>query len=356
MKYILALLVLAVSLTSISQTKTIDPSFDEAEDNYMNRQSKFLLETVDQTLKKYPPLYPTPEARTLGLYLLDAVLHDKYIAHREPAQKFYHERMANLATEIENTTVSEGMKIWKLYDMGFIVRTKSVTIAFDFISDNTPEAPGFALPWKTMQRLIDQCDVLFISHRHGDHASKDVAKAFSKAGKPIVAPSQVWENDPEHKLITHLKREAHTIQKLPIKNGKVVLDVVIYPGHQMKSHDNNVSVIYTPEGLTVSHSGDQINEGNFMIDYEWIDDVAKNHKVDVFLVNNWTNDVYRIVKGFDPKLVIPGHENEIGHTFDDRVPYWGDEEYLGLEYTKLKNSKYPVIPMVWGEGYHFNGK
>lgn len=60
----------------------------------------------------------------------------------------------------------------------------------------------------------------------------------------------------------------------------------------------------------------------------------------------------RIAKGLNPKLIIPGHENELGHTFDDRVPYWGDEKYLNLEYSELKQN-FPVLLMAWGESYFY---
>ena len=90
-----------------------------------------------------------------------------------------------------------------------------------------------------------------------------------------------------------------------------------------------------------------------MIDYEWIDQVAKHHKVDVLMPNAWTMDILRIAKGFNPKLVMPGHEIEMGHTVWDRLPYWGDDAYLELTYEKLKKSKYPVLAAVWGESYHY---
>ena len=90
-----------------------------------------------------------------------------------------------------------------------------------------------------------------------------------------------------------------------------------------------------------------------MIDYDWIDYVSKNHLVDILLPPSWTNEIYRIVKGFDPKLIIPGHENELGHTIDDRVPFWYDSEYLELTYPELKSSDYPLILMTWGESYHY---
>jgi hypothetical protein len=43
----------------------------------------------------------------------------------------------------------------------------------------------------------------------------------------------------------------------------------------------------------------------------------------------------------------------LGHPIDDRVPYWGDSEYLNLTYPDLKKSKYPVIVMTWGESVRY---
>ena len=52
-------------------------------------------------------------------------------------------------------------------------------------------------------------------------------------------------------------------------------------------------------------------------------------------------------------LQQPGHEIEMGHTVWDRLPYWGDDAYLGLNYAELKKSKYPVVVTTWGESYHY---
>jgi L-ascorbate metabolism protein UlaG (beta-lactamase superfamily) len=285
--------------------------------------------------------------------MVDAVLHDVYAAKRPAVQEFFHAQINSALKEIENTKVEEGAKIWKLYNHGFIVRTKSVTFAFDLVSGESAEFEGFTLSEDIMKRFIKQCDALFISHRHRDHSDRWIAGQFIAMDKPVVAPSQVWEGEPIHEKITHLKREAHTVQKLPIKNNTMQLEVVIYPGHQMAHHDNNTSMIISPEGITFAHMGDQINEGDFMIDYDWIDKVKDHHKVDVLIPPCWTNEIYRIVKGFDPKYILPGHENELGHTIDDRVPFWDDSEYLELTYPELKASNYPWVLMTWGESFHY---
>jgi hypothetical protein len=43
----------------------------------------------------------------------------------------------------------------------------------------------------------------------------------------------------------------------------------------------------------------------------------------------------------------------MGHTVWDRLPYWGDDEYLGLNYADLKRSEFPLVVTTWGESYHY---
>lgn len=334
-------------------SSTIDPSLDERGNAYINRQSQAFLKEISTTLTNYPPQLPEPRERYLGLLLLDAVMHDVYAAYRPPIQEFFHQRIDQAISQIEKTNVTHGAVVWKLYNMGFVVKTKSTTFAFDLISGKNTKSEQFATPKNSMQRLIDQCDALFISHRHPDHADEEVANLFIASGKPVVAPPQVWNGKPIHASITHLKRDADTIQNLMIKENKTVLKVVVFPGHQMENTENNVTLVITPEGLSFCQMGDQINEGNFMIDYKWIDKVANNYKVDVLMPPCWTNEIYRIVKGFNPQLVLPGHENEISHRVDDRVPFWGDSQFLELTYPELKKSTYKVLPMAWGESFHY---
>ena len=353
------LVLLCVSLLSAASAcaqaapPKVDPNLNEREDAYLNRQAEAFLNQAQQTLAQFPPQHPEPRERFLALLLLDAVLHDVHAAARPPVQKFFHARIESALKEMETTRGEDGARIWKLYNMGFIVRTKTATIAFDLVRGDSARNREFALPADFMNRFADQCDALFISHRHGDHVDEGVAQRFLDQGKPVVAPPQVWAGKPIHGSLTHLKREAHTEQKLPIQKGKRELKVVIFPGHQMEKTENNVSLVITPERLSFAHLGDQINEAPFLADYPWIDEVARRHHVDVLLPPCWTNEILRIAKGFHPELILPGHENELGHPIDDRVPFWGDSEFLQLTYPELKRSTYRVIVMTWGESIRY---
>ena len=54
------------------------------------------------------------------------------------------------------------------------------------------------------------------------------------------------------------------------------------------------------------------------------------------------------LKGFSPRLVVSGHENEMGHTIDHREAFW-------LTQYKFDSMQlpFPSVILCWGEGYRF---
>ena len=329
-----------------------DPQLSQRDNDFIDRQDKVILDTVQSILVTNKPTFqPENRERTMAKLLMDAVFHDPYSAYRKPVQDFFHARIDLVINELENTKIDHGIRIWKLYNMAFIARTKSVTIAFDLVSGITSGSEDFAMTSDQVEHLVKQCDVLLITHRHEDHAQKEIVERFIECGKPVVAPEQAFKNETFFSHILHPERLFDKTQQLNLL--KNTLRLVVLPGHQMKATDNNCYLVITAEGITIGHIGDQINEGDFMSDFDWIDKVSSKYKVDVLISNCWTNDICRIVKGIDPQLVMPGHELEMGHPVWDRVPYWGDELFLESNYSKLKASKYPVVVTIWGESFHY---
>ena len=348
------LLIVALSNAQNIQTASfdnIDTTLNKTQNIFLNTQAEAFLSQVNNVISKYPPDYPEPEARKSALLLLDAVLHDLYAPKRPPVQNFLKTRIKKAIDEIENTKIISGALIWKLYNHGFVIKTKSVTLGFDLVSAIDVNTKGFSISDEDMRRLVSQCDVLFVSHFHDDHAEESVAQLFIDQGKPVVAPKDVWKDKSIYTHITHLDRATDTEQTLLIQNKKQNLKVVVYPGHQGLDIENNVYLVITPEGLSFSQMGDQSNGD----DFKWIDKVGNNHVVDVLMPNCWTGEIVRVAKGFNPRLIITGHENEMGHTIDHREPYW-------LTY-KRKNGLIrtdgsvdigydtPLIIMTWGESY-----
>lgn len=351
------------------ESSQVNPGLGPGDDAFISRQTAAFLEEADSVINENPPTWPEPTVRRLALYLVDAALHDTHAPNQPAVQEFYHERMERAIADIEVTHPVAGLRIWKLYNHGFVVRTPSISVAFD--AHRGPSAfrwdgpdgrkrvpsPGFPLPDALADRLVAQCDVLFVSHMHGDHVDEHIIGAFLDQGKPVVAPETALAASPLHDRITHLKRKAHTVQTLPIQQGARELQVVIYPGQQYQGSGtpNNVALVISPEGLAFLHNGDQINDPypEYQEDFKWNDAVHEHHAVDVLLTNNWSNDIFRMVRGIEPKAVVLGHQNELGHQMNDRVPYWGDAAYLSLNIESVAEAGYPVINMAWGEHWDY---
>jgi hypothetical protein len=279
----------------------------------------------------------------MALLMIDNVLHDPAAPERLAVKKFFHSRMELVLRGLTENHVQTGAMIWKLYNHGFIVRTSTVTIAFDLVTGRSAGAEGFPIPDALVEQIVRHCDVLFISHRHGDHADIRVAQAFIDLDRPVVAPPEVWAGKPIHRRITHLERAPLKTQELSIQNGERLLEVILYPGHQGRDIPNNVPLVFTPEGISFSQTGDQSNAE----DFSWIDEVAGNHAVDVLMPNCWTTDIARMIRGFDPELVVTGHENELGHSVDHREPFW-------MTYDLLRESVAPFLLLSWGESFHYS--
>lgn len=308
-------------------------------DQFLNRQSQAALDIVQELLKQFPPSLDESLERQAAMVLLDTVLHDEKAPHRPAVREFFHDRMELLIRELKETKVDSGAVFWKLYDHGFIVRAPSTTLIFDFTRAYSADDKLFAIPDEMASRILEQCDILFITHRHGDHADPWVAQTFLSQGKPVVAPVSVFSEEEFQPQITRLERSAHKSHTLGLP-GKVSVIVTVFPGHQGMELENNVYLVTTPEGFTLVHTGDQSNEN----DFSWIDGVAESHRVDVLFPNCWTTDIKRMAEGISPRLIITGHENELGHTIDHREPNW-------LTYDRLQEIQTPYILMTWGEKY-----
>jgi hypothetical protein len=230
----------------------VAPELPDAPDQWLTRS----LEWVNFILKSYPPAVPEYPARRAVLIRMDDILHIESAPHMRAVQEFYKARMEQAIEDIEHTHVTSGVQIWKLYNHGFFVRTKSVSFTFDLVPEGGD--PDFALTPDQIRGLAEQSDATFISHLHGDHASKIVARAFLARAKPVVAPPNLWADDPEFSgRLTYPQRGEKVTQIIRLAHNSESLKIIAYPGHQGPSVENNVYLVTTPEGYSVVHTGDQ---------------------------------------------------------------------------------------------------
>lgn len=309
---------------------------------FFERQAQVSLASASDLLAKYPPAIGASVERRGALTILDQLLHEEEAGRRPAVQQFFHAQIRQALGQIKTTRVRQGATLWKLYDHAFVLRTPSVTLAFDLTRAGSAGVEGFVIAEEIIRELVGQCDVLFVSHVHKDHADEEVARMFLAQGKPVIAPLRVWAGRDFHSKVTHLRREAGSIQTLALPAGRPELKVTVFPGHQ-RVVENNVVLVTTAEGLRICHTGDQ-NEPK---DHGWIDQIGAAQETDILLVNCWSPDLGRLIRGSRARLVVPGHENELGHVVLHREPYW-----LTVDRLSPFGPVNSVI-MTWGEKFHY---
>lgn len=337
MKKLLLVFLLSMTGASFAQKQEKTTPFWGKQEAYLVNQTENTFRLVDGLLKENMPSAGKPTlARKSALLLLDGIFHDTRLDGSNVLAEFADVRL-NCILEDLKQPLPEGMKIYKLYNDGFIVRTKSVTVAFDLYRGGKMKEGRHLISDETMRAIAEQCDIMFLSHNHPDHVDPEVVKMFTDAGKDVVAPTDVLA---ENEAVTHVRSERIADKNFKLKGCK--LKVKILPGHQSEMM-NNIHVVTTPEGFTFVQTGDQYNKE----DLEWLLTVhEKIPAVDVLMINCWANRLTDTIDGFNPKLVITGHENELGHTIDHRESYWAS-------YVKLEEVRKPNCLMTWGECFWY---
>ncbi len=334
-----------ISLLSSPEIFGTGQSLSEIDLKYYQNQNTVLTKNLDSYFDNENPGYQSIERKN-ALALADTITH--YPApHDDCIKELFLSRYKKAIESIEKTHVETGIVIWNVYNLSYIVKTKDITVAFDLI-----RLPGCLrkkdsedFHKKLTKNLIDLCDVLFVSHIHGDHADPFVAGEFLKQGKPVIAPPDVFSNETFYHKITHWTPNGKK-RKLNIPNLNKELLLRIYPGHQAISAneavDNNFTLITFSNDITVAHSGDQ----SWGDDFKWLDSVYKSSDIDVLMINTWTSSPDRVIKGLKPKIILPGHINEMSHELISRKPFWES-------YQVWKNGGDKVVHLFWGEPYKY---
>ena len=336
-RFLILLALISSTVIASAQQKSAEPvAFWGKEDAYLLKQASHMFNLVDEALTENPPVVGAPMARKLALYNLDAMLHEVKYDNTEPFCNFIDSRIGKVIEDMKSP-VKRGVKIYKIYNDGFVVRTKSANIAFDVVRGACKKQQ--LLSDEQVDAIVDKCDVLFLSHNHGDHVDKYVVNRFIEAGKPVIAASEIL---PDLEGVTHYRSESEILDKVvKLKSGEE-LQVKIFPGHQSPMMCN-IYVVTTPDKYTIAHTGDQYDKN----DMEWIAEIKeKAPQIDALMINCWSYQIGDAIKGFDPRYVLSGHENEMGHTIDHREAFW-------LTFQKLEPVQHDYVVMSWGEWFSF---
>ncbi len=304
-------------------------------ENLLQDQATVIFEEASRVLAAYPPTPNPGIERKLALYSLDALLHDTRLDKGQAFLTYMKNVAGNVASELSKSKpTGKEVRVFKLYNFGYIVQTASVTVGIDLVRGGREDENLFYIDEAAMRSIVEQCDIHFLTHIHDDHASYSVAKMFYQQDKEMIAPGIFWE---DMKPRLRVLRGDDIIQEnIPVPAKNTSLDVKVYPGYQGKL-ENNVYFITLPEGQTIMHVGDQTY-------YEDLVDKIKASaiKVDILLMG-CAGNIFLTVPELKPSFVFIGHENEMEHGIDHREPYW-------LSFRRSNGLK-PVLVLAWGESY-----
>jgi hypothetical protein len=290
------------------------------------------LETSRRGLETYPPNGANWGKRKKLLLAIDVPINaSQNTAWRRAVGAMFHRQMDQAVTEISEARITSGVRIWRLYNMGFVVKSAEATVGFDIHPGWVFDSP---MDQAQQKRLADELDVTFVSHWHHDHCSRPFLAQMLAAGKRIV-------------LIDSLAKELTGAgvfripgdDDLPLRIAGI--DVYGHTGRQFPTARNNVYVVRMG-GLLVMHQGDNDKTSLY-------GDIAAEHKIDVLLGNCWAK-LNTCIKGVSPRLVITGHENEIKHPSALRSGY--PRTFRELNKVKLAppwGDGTQVRVLFWGE-------
>ena len=97
------------------------------------------------------------------------------LENANPILYYIRQAFDKSVNEIKGTKIKHGVIIWKLYNMGYIVKTKDACFAIDLVQSCS-------------NQLVDILDFAIVSHIHSDHNNKDFLNAMVKAGKKVYSP------------------------------------------------------------------------------------------------------------------------------------------------------------------------
>ncbi len=331
-----------IALTCLSMSAKRDLTyFWSDKDGIINAQTELTFELVNDIINEETPSTAEPtKARKAALYLIDQVLHDTRLDGSPIVSNFLDGRMEMVLADLKQP-LTKGVKAYKLYNDGWIIRTPKVTIGWDiYRGRKLKDSERRLMSDSIATALADACDIMFLTHNHGDHVDPFVVEQFTSKGKPVVAPDEILADNKE---VTHTRKEEIWKETFKAANG-AKLKATIIPGHQ--DHlQNNIYVVTTPDGYTVCSTGDQWLKSDL--------DMVLNLKgkipeVDVFMPICWAAKLPEMCQSFGAKVVLTGHENELGHhTIDHREAYW-------LSYNKLEDFPLPNSLMTWGECFYYD--
>ena len=161
----IALLPVILVCLSVSAKRDLT-YFWQDKDGIINAQTELTFELVNEIINTDTPSTDAPtQARKAALYLLDQVCHDTRLDGSPIVANFLDGRMKQVLSDLKQP-LKKGMKVYKLYNDGWIIRTPKVTIGWDIyrgrmVKDGTRHLMSDSIA----SALADECDIMFLDRK-----------------------------------------------------------------------------------------------------------------------------------------------------------------------------------------------
>lgn len=328
-------------------------SFDEMQGEYSHDWIKTTLDFAESVLKENPPTIKNNPIRDDAFRLMDYVFYaDNKTKVSGPSlndtwQKVlietYKTKPAKILKEMSENTPESGILVWKLYNCGFIFKSKDACIAIDL-------RPGMGCKFtpEEISQFSEKIDLLMITHAHGDHFDIPLIEGMLKAGKTVLAPQPEGISKELAAKYENFVKFYGNDQELRISwDGGV--NITAYDGSQgvrkgVKILPNNVYYVEMG-GVNFMANGDN----SILSIYEKI---GEEKQVHVSFATIWA-DWVKNISFCKPKYVVTQHENELHHEVHGRVAH----RWIHTQLKKMKDEKIDIpqsiITLGSGEMLHF---
>jgi hypothetical protein len=244
----------------------------------------------------------------------------------EPALTCYRMAFDRVLDGIKTEQVEDGtVKIWMLYNMGYVVKTPSGCFGIDIYH-------------RWAKKLVPYLDFLCITHNHQDHYSKDLMDAMFDANKPVL--SNYYKKETGYSY-TSTTNKNYAIGKFSIRTA--ITD------HNNTNEGKNFVMVFRIDcgddtgNFTLLHVGDSDYKTTQYTNVQG----AVNLLIPRYAPNALTeNNILGTGAGqVSPDYVLLSHILELSHE-DVEGSRWSID--LALERASKINCEKTYVPM-WGE-------
>ena len=223
--------------------------------------------------------------------------------------------------EVDETEIADAPKVWSVYNMGYVVKTRESLFSIDLVHRRAPE-------------LADRLDFALITHNHGDHCSQALYNALNSAGKTVI--SNFLDNS----------GAAGKGAENPAGGGFVVGEKIF----KIKDVEISTSLVDHNKYLLDFTTAFEIRAGNWKLYHSGDCGIADKLKTRWGRPDVWTFfpgcgiDVAAAVEKIKPRKLVFGHMWELNH-FTGRL----NARLIKRALEKAKGANADVHLAFWGD-------